>query len=75
LVDKTRLVVSKPLKEFEEILISKNFLRIHKSHIVNLIHIEKYVKGVSRHVIMSDSSIIPVSTRKKDEVLNKLNQG
>jgi two-component system LytT family response regulator len=75
LVDKTRLVVSKPLKEFEEILISKNFLRIHKSHIVNLIHIEKYVKGVSGHVIMSDSSTIPVSTRKKDEVLNKLNQG
>ncbi len=75
LENKTRLVVSKPLKEFEEILLSKNFLKTHKSHIINIIHIEKYIRGVNGYVVMSDGASVPVSSRKKDEVLSKLKQG
>ncbi len=74
LANKSRLVVSKPLKEFEEILLSKNFLKTHKSHIININHIEKYIRGVNGYVVTSDGASVPVSSRKKEEVLGKLKQ-
>jgi DNA-binding response OmpR family regulator len=72
---KTRMTVSKPLKEFEEILLAHNFLKVHKSHIVSLKHITKYVKGANGYLVMSDDTSIPVSSRKKEEVLLRLKQG
>ncbi len=75
LSSKSRITVSKPLKEFEAILLENNFLKIHKSHIVNLNHIEKYVRGTNGYLVLSDNSTAPVSTRKKDEVLTFLRQG
>ncbi len=74
LANKTRLVVSKSLKEFEEMLLAKNFIKTHKSHIINITHLAKYVRGVNGYLVMSDGSSIPVSSRKKEEVLSKLKQ-
>lgn len=74
LENKTRLTVSKPLKEFEEVLLTQNFMKIHKSHIVNLDHIEKYVRGTNGYLVMSNGSSVPVSSRKKEEVLIRLRQ-
>lgn len=74
LENKTKIVVSKPLKEFEDILLENNFLKVHKSHIVNLIHVNKYIKGKSGYLVMSDDATIPISVRKKDEVLTYLKQ-
>lgn len=74
LENKTRLTVSKPLKEFEEVLLTQNFMKTHKSHIVNLDHIEKYVRGANGYLVMSNGSSVPVSSRKKEEVLTRLRQ-
>lgn len=69
LTDKRKIVVSKSLKEYEEILSDANFFRVHKSNMVNVGHIVKYVKGKGGHVILSDNSLVNVAVRKKDELL------
>lgn len=66
------LLVTKTLKEFDEILSNQGFIRIHKSFLVNINHITKYVKGEGGWVIMSDDSKIEVSRRKKDRLLQIL---
>ncbi|GEM_PF-251908 len=71
-INNVRLTVSKPLKEFEEILLANQFIKIHKSHIINLTHITKYIRSTSSYIVMSDRSTPPVSTRKKEEVLELL---
>ena len=67
-----RIMVSKPLKEYEALLEACNFFRIHKSHMVNLNHLDKYIKGKGGYVIMKDGSHVDVSVRKKDALLRKL---
>ena len=57
------------MKDFEEILSSKNFLKVHKSTIVNIKHIEKFVRGKAGYLLMSDGSSVNVSVRKKEELL------
>lgn len=70
--DGKKVLVSKPLKEYESLLEQCNFFRIHKSHMINLNHIEKYVKGKGGYVIMNDGSHVDVSVRKKEDLLNRL---
>ncbi len=67
-----KILVSKPLKEYEALLEQCNFFRVHKSHMINLTHLEKYVKGKGGYVIMKDGSHVDVSVRKKDDLLNRL---
>jgi two-component system LytT family response regulator len=57
------------IKEYEEMLPSNIFFRIHNSHIVNLNYVKKYNKGRGGIVEMSDGAIIEVATRRKDEFL------
>ncbi len=57
------------MKDFEEVLRSKNFLKVHKSTIVNIKHIEKFVRGKAGYLLMSDGSSVNVSVRKKEELL------
>lgn len=72
LVDGSRVLVSKPMKEFEAILVRKNFLKVHKSTTVNLSHIKKFVRGKTGYLIMSDGSMVNISVRKKEELLHLL---
>ena len=72
LADKRKILVSKPMKDFEEVLSSKNFLKVHKSTIVNIKHIEKFVRGKAGYLLMSDGSSVNVSVRKKEELLHLL---
>ncbi len=67
--DDTKILVSKTLKEYEELLSEHGFLRVHRSHLVNLNHIKKYIKGEGGWVIMADNSKIEVSRRKKEQLL------
>ena len=67
-----KIMVSKPLKDYEALLEQCNFFRVHKSHMVNLNHIEKYIKGKGGYVILKDGSHVDVSVRKKEDLLNKL---
>jgi two-component system LytT family response regulator len=70
--DGKKLLVSKNLKEFEDLLSDYNFFRIHHSHLVNLDYIRKYQAGRGGYVVMNDGSTITVSQRKKEEFLNNL---
>ena len=72
LADKRKVLVSKPMKDFEEVLTSKNFLKVHKSTIVNIKHIEKFVRGKAGYLLMSDGSSVNVSVRKKEELMHLL---
>ena len=64
-----KFMISKPLIEYEDLLAEYDFIRTHKSHIVNRNHIATYVKSDGGYLLMTDGSNIPVSRRKKEEVL------
>lgn len=70
--DKSKLLVTKTLKEFDELLSPLGFLRVHQSHLINLKQVKEFIKGEGGYLIMKDGSNIPVSTRKKQEVIEKL---
>jgi len=72
LADKTKIMVSKTLHEFEEHLSEYNFFRIHHKHLINLSHLKEYIKGKGGQVIMTDNSILDVSVRKKNDFLYKI---
>jgi two-component system LytT family response regulator len=72
LTNGSKLMVSRILKEYEDLLSDLNFFRIHNSYLVNLTHIKKYIKGDGGYVVMSDGESCEVSRRKKTELLNKL---
>jgi len=72
LADGTKLTISKPLKDYDELLNEHGFFRIHKSHLVNLAHIRRFERSEGGYVIMVDNSKIPVSFRKRDELINAL---
>jgi two-component system LytT family response regulator len=65
-------IVSKQLKEYEELLSPHNFFRIHKTYLVNINEVEKINKADGLSVIMTNQDELPVSFRKKDEFIEKL---
>ena len=71
LMDGGKILVSKTLKELENLLEDFNFCRIHKSHLVNLNNVKSYTKGRGGYVIMADDSKVDVSRNKKKELIEK----
>ncbi|WP_346315869.1 LytTR family DNA-binding domain-containing protein [Chitinophaga sp. YIM B06452] len=69
--DKKQLLVSKPLKEFEELLTDVDFFRVHNSHLINLQQMESYLQGEGGFALMSDGTQVEVSRRRKAEFLKK----
>jgi two-component system LytT family response regulator len=67
--DGKKKVVSRVLKYFEEMLKDHGFMRVHKSHIINIEQIKSYHKGRGGMVVMSDKSEVEVSPLKKQELL------
>ncbi len=64
---------SKTLKDYEELLQAHpNFVRVHKTHMVNLDHLAKFLKNDGGSIIMSDGSQVEVSRRKKQELMDRL---
>ena len=70
--DKSKLMVAKTLKDLEQLLAPYSFERIHKSHLVNVDHLRRYYNRFSGEVEMSDGAILPVSQRKKTQLLELL---
>lgn len=68
------VLVSKTLKEFEELLCEQGFARIHQSHIINMEHIVQYIKSDGGYVILSDNSNVPISKNYKDHFLELLSK-
>lgn len=72
LVDGKRIMVSRTMKEFDDLLLDAGFLRVHNSHLINMNHLYCFEKAEG-HVVMKDDSIVPVSNRKKEQLLELLN--
>ena len=72
LKNKQKLTASRTLKETEELLEGRSFVRVHNSYLVNLNEIQKYVKGEGGYLIMTDGTHIDVSRTRKEILLKKL---
>ena len=71
-IDGKTLLISKTLKETEQLLGELNFLRPHKSHLVNIKYIKGFLKNDGGYIIMSEGSKVPVSRRKKEKVIHTI---
>jgi len=63
------ILVTRLLKDFEEMLLPYRFYRVHHSHLINLSYIKKYIRGEGGQVVMQNGDMIDVARRKKDEFL------
>lgn len=69
-----KLLVSRTLKEFDDLLAPYDFFRSHQSHLINVNCIVRFDKADGGELVMSDKSRVPVSKRKREELLNVFNQ-
>lgn len=65
-------ILSKTLKECEELFKNSEFYRVHKSYLINLNHVKKYIKGKDGQVLMSNDKTLEVSRSYKDAFLEHL---
>ena len=72
LKNKKKIIVSRTLKEIEELLEDHSFIRVHRCYLANLNEVEKYVKGEGGYLVMSDGTTIDVARNKKELLLKKL---
>lgn len=71
LTEGRRIMISKPLKFYDELLPEKWFLRPHQSYLVNVLYVDKFLK--SGTIVLKDKTEIPVSGRRKDYILQHIN--
>ena len=67
-------LVSKNLKDFEQMLGTQGFCRVHHSFLINLHHVIKYVKGEGGYVILNENHQVDISRRRKDFFMNMLDK-
>ena len=72
LKDNKKIIVSRTLKDIEDLLEEHSFVRVHRCYLANLNEVEKYVKGEGGYLVMSDGSSIDVARNKKELLLKKL---
>lgn len=66
----SKIVISKNMKVFEDLLTPLGFIRVHNSYLVNINKIEKYDKGDGGFLYVSGGTKIPVSQRKKELLMS-----
>ncbi|MBD2753581.1 LytR/AlgR family response regulator transcription factor [Spirosoma validum] len=66
------ILISKTLKEVEEVLDTKGFCRVHHSYLINLRYVQRYIRGDGGEVVMANNKALPVSRNKKQEFLSLL---
>ena len=74
LADKKKVVASRTLGDFEDLLSKHGFFRIHKSYLINLKHLKKDLRGEGGQVVMSNGTTLDVSRRKKEELMELVSQ-
>jgi two-component system LytT family response regulator len=72
MTDGKKKVISKTLKEFEELLLPFNFYRPHNSYLINMKMIKELVRGDGGYIVMENKAQIPVSRNKREELMNML---
>lgn len=74
LSDGQHIVASKTLKEVEDILGGFDFYRIHHSHLINLSHVQRFIKTDGGYVLMSDGEHITVARNRKDGFIEQFSK-
>jgi two-component system LytT family response regulator len=72
--NRTVICASKPIHEYEELLADCNFIRIHKSCVINLDHVKEYLRGEGGTVVLSNGQQLEVSRRKKEAFMNRMKE-
>jgi two-component system LytT family response regulator len=72
LIDGRKLIISKTLKEYAELLEPSGFFRCHQSHLINLLFFDHYDKRDGGTIRMKDGATLPLATRKKDQLIQVL---
>jgi two-component system LytT family response regulator len=67
--DEQRIIISKNLKEYDALLSGSGFLRVHRSHLINLKHIKRFDKLDGGYVVMSNGAQVPVSSGGREKLL------
>ena len=68
----TSVLVSRTLLDFDNMLVPHGFFRIHRSHLINLKNVNRYLKTDGGMVEMKDKTQLPISPKFKDDFLNRL---
>ena len=69
-----KLIVSKTLKEFDELLTPYNFLRVHQSHLINLDEIKSFIKSDGGYIRMKDGASVSISRQRRNYVMEALSR-
>ncbi|AXY72456.1 DNA-binding response regulator [Paraflavitalea soli] len=72
LADGQKIMVSKPIYEYEELLSDFGFIRCHQSHLVNKKYVKSLVKEDGGSLLLVDNTSIPISRNKKEAVIHAL---
>jgi len=70
--DGRKRVISRTLKDFEDMLLPFHFFRPHHSHLINLARVQEYVRGDGGYLVMENKMKIPVSKSRKEALLHQL---
>jgi two-component system LytT family response regulator len=70
--ENSKYIVSRTIKDFEEILPPETFIRIHNSYIINKDYLQKYIRGEGGQVVLSNGVVLDVAKRKKAEFLKAI---
>jgi|SRR5688572_1975074 len=72
LAEGRKRVISKTLKDFEDMLVQFDFFRPHNSHLVNLRRVKEFIRGDGGYLVMENKMTVPVSKNKREELLELL---
>lgn len=73
LLPEQKITISKSLKEYEELLEPYGFVRTHHSHLINIKRIVRFDKADGGSLVMENKQVVPVSQRKRDQIMELLN--
>ncbi len=72
LTDNKKVMASRPLLDYEQLLYDNSFIRVHKSNLINVNHVKQYLRGEGGSVILSNGMEIEVSRRKKEHFIEMM---
>lgn len=72
LLNGRRLMVSRCLNEYDNLLNERNFFRIHNSHLINMEQVKTYVRGDGGYIEMNDTSVVPIARQRKESFLESM---
>jgi two-component system LytT family response regulator len=69
-----KLLISKNLRDFENILFDSGFCRVHHSSLINVRHVQKYIRGEGGYVLLTGGHQVNISRRKREEFISMLDK-